>query len=53
MINQIESIIERLVRDLNRNEDVSGNTMEVRKTKIINIIEELTEIQKQLEGERK
>ena len=49
MINQLESIIGRLVRDLNRTEDNLGNSMVVRRTKIQNIVDELSEIADQLE----
>ena len=49
MINQLESIIGRLVRDLNRTEDNLGNYMVVRRTKIQNIVDELSYLADQLE----
>lgn len=53
MINQLDSIIERLVRDLNKNECNPGNHMTVRKSKIQNIVEELSEISNQMENNLK
>jgi len=51
MVNKIESIIERLIRDLNKSEDLSGNQFVSRRTKIENIIEELDEICKSIESD--
>ena len=53
MISQLESIIERLVRDLNKNECETSNHMTVRKSKIQNIVDELSEISNQIENNLK
>lgn len=53
MISQLESIIERLVRDLNKNEYDPGNYMTVRKSKIQNIVDELSEISNRIENNLK
>lgn len=49
----LESIIERLVRDLNKNEYETSNYMTVRKSKIQNIVDELSEISNQIENNLK
>lgn len=53
MVSQLESIIERLVRDLNKNEYDHSNYMTVRKSKIQNIVDELSEISNQIENNLK
>lgn len=53
MVSQLESIIERLVRDLNKNEYDPSNYMTVRKSKIQNIVDELSEISNQIENNLK
>ena len=53
MMNRLESIIERLVRDLNKNECETSNYMTVRKSKIQNIVDELSEISNQIENNLK